>query len=1455
MKKFRFLLCLVVILSVFSLGAVAFAGTEDTVETYPTPYIGEYTSQDGSGFDGLAHIIFGKVSNVDAECGILLTDVNNGWTKKFQVKTNENGKKRINSKGEFAIALYNLPDGEYTACAYSGNDATRITGESITIRAGVAFYEITYIWESDDGVQTEVESVSAGSTPTKKVSFSKDGYKIAGFKTADGKVYNLNAPVYENAILYPLWVPDNTSRLTMSGNPSYITHEASAKSGETVFMEFDVVEILNFSSISNTSRIGFGVISEAQTKSGFVATTTENKLVGSGTVLGNHTVKSDYIDGVLQDIPMFKSGETVKVEYKPYLSSSDKGYIKVYVKSTLDSDDTYTLVGGVQDITTQVGALSMFTDRGTALDMIVANLSFSTSSGDLGVKNYAYAYETNGLYTKISNLTIDDEIVYDIASQSKGTIVLGSKTRLDLSYGDSYVMEFSVDFSNFGDYEAGVVNRQTGSLGFSVTSEDALAWNSTISKPNSISIWYNNSGWRTQAKVIDANNAKYLTDFSTTSDKFDYTFPRIDAFKELLKTGNRVRVVYTPYFSSQETGADEQLGSFVIYSKLPTAQDYSVWASITGLPRDLSPRDDIGMFIWWDEIGGGRHLTISDFTTRVGDTFVYSASGNAFGMANTTMNGVSIYAHSLSINKSSLNMQSGDIATLKATINPVDTVIWTSSDESVATVSDGVVTAVGEGTAIIRATALGGKSVKCTVTVKDGYDVTYMLNGEVYEVVRLKEDSGFTLSSIPDIYDYTDDSLENYYFGGWYLDEQLTVPLTLDTVFTSDTVVYGDYKCAYLYDIVSDGVVIRGMIDELADIVELYVPVEIDGVPVVEIGREAFKGSKLMLVDMLSNVERIGDGAFRDSLDLNFVNIDGTGLKSVGNSAFRGCVSLNSAASIVFPNSVESVGELAFFGASHPVYTKMYMLNYQEKEYYSPKYVWEFLGADVMPIATYGAFDVNNTDGVINPEYGVGLEQAIVDFLGAGFNVMEFNGWSAVQDYSPTTANSVGQYMKIFEDNGGIVIYKDGSMKSHKYEEYLEDPNVNLTLVHYNKYLYKKFASFGGVMLFDEPGWVEWVDEFEEPYSFYKREGSSASSALSTDGNGNYITVTKSKKGRTDDGHKYWQEIFPNRLMFINLLQTYAPKWALPNGYYGYNDGGQLNGVPSFTGRWAPLEGELDYEYYYRTYIESVKPEVFSYDYYPLADGGTNLKRTHFEQLNYANYYSGEYYKNYHGTETGVPFWPMIQLTGWNGYRLGVGANLNEVNWQINTGLAYGAKGFSYYTYTTAGGSAGSAVDKYGNKLDNYYVAQTANAYTQAMAKWLMNAEVDHLYQHGANPNCYDWDANRNIEPETTPARMLTPKDTSMTWRFSNSSGVNNIVSKMKYYANNNDYRGGVAGDVRELYFACNNSITQDGNITLNFNTKVSGSYIYEGKEYRFSGTSLTVPTKAGGAFAVLLDK
>ena len=78
---------------------------------------------------------------------------------------------------------------------------------------------------------------------------------------------------------------------------------------------------------------------------------------------------------------------------------------------------------------------------------------------------------------------------------------------------------------------------------------------------------------------------------------------------------------------------------------------------------------------------------------------------------------------SISLSQTEVALNIGETLTLTATVAPDNatdqTVTWTSSDETVATVADGVVTAVAVGTVTIYAEANDGSGVKgnCTVTV------------------------------------------------------------------------------------------------------------------------------------------------------------------------------------------------------------------------------------------------------------------------------------------------------------------------------------------------------------------------------------------------------------------------------------------------------------------------------------------------------------------------------------------------------------------------------------------------------------------------------------------------------------------------------------------------------------------------------------------------------------------
>lgn len=90
--------------------------------------------------------------------------------------------------------------------------------------------------------------------------------------------------------------------------------------------------------------------------------------------------------------------------------------------------------------------------------------------------------------------------------------------------------------------------------------------------------------------------------------------------------------------------------------------------------------------------------------------------------ATITVAAKTVAVTSITLSSKTLNLEEGQTGTLTATVKPDNatnkTVTWTTSDAKVATVdNNGVVTAVGKGTATITAAA-DGKTATCTVTVK-----------------------------------------------------------------------------------------------------------------------------------------------------------------------------------------------------------------------------------------------------------------------------------------------------------------------------------------------------------------------------------------------------------------------------------------------------------------------------------------------------------------------------------------------------------------------------------------------------------------------------------------------------------------------------------------------------------------------------------------------------------------
>ena len=317
---------------------------------------------------------------------------------------------------------------------------------------------------------------------------------------------------------------------------------------------------------------------------------------------------------------------------------------------------------------------------------------------------------------------------------------------------------------------------------------------------------------------------------------------------------------------------------------------------------------------------------------------------------------VTVPTGSVTLDKTTLSLAVGETAQLTATVNPDDAtdknVAWASSDESVAKVANGMVTAVKAGNATVSAQC-GGKTAKCIVTVI--VPVTSVTLDKSSLTMAVGETSVLTATIKPD--NATDKTIS------WSSSDPSVVKvdngkLTALKVGTSVvSVIAANFSAScsvmvnkpnhILYYTSSDGNVAKPF-DETAFGAKILSNeysggmgrIIFDG-PVTSIGRNAFYQNKtLKTIDLPETVSTIGDNAFNNCVQLNAINIPES-VASIGIAAFKQCHSLSEVdlpgnitvieketfyecwklSNAKIPKKVKSIGEHAFY------YTKIKTLD------------------------------------------------------------------------------------------------------------------------------------------------------------------------------------------------------------------------------------------------------------------------------------------------------------------------------------------------------------------------------------------------------------------------------------------------------------------------------------------------------------------------------------------------
>jgi len=156
------------------------------------------------------------------------------------------------------------------------------------------------------------------------------------------------------------------------------------------------------------------------------------------------------------------------------------------------------------------------------------------------------------------------------------------------------------------------------------------------------------------------------------------------------------------------------------------------------------------------------------------------------------------------------------------------------------------------------------------------------------------------------------------------------------------------------------------------------------------------------------------------------------------------------------------------------------------------------------------------------------------------------------------------------------------------------------------------------------------------------------------------------------------------------------------------------------------IQGGSYEDYVYRW--ANKRPDILAFDHYPfLIDGSIK-----------SDYYSNLEIIRRQGLRAGVDFWSYIQSVGISGYMKQ--PSEEEMRYQIYTNLAYGAKGYIYFTYKTPGIEAsgepffGGLILPDGTKNVTYNYAKNLNAEVEQLGPVLTSLTSQEVYHTGSLP-------------------------------------------------------------------------------------------------------------------------
>ena len=233
-----------------------------------------------------------------------------------------------------------------------------------------------------------------------------------------------------------------------------------------------------------------------------------------------------------------------------------------------------------------------------------------------------------------------------------------------------------------------------------------------------------------QSQVVDEDDLFWHQYMTNVQDPTNQSYSNYDLYKDSLD--NEITFIIPVYNDMPESNPqphDIKLQSISLYTTELNLQVGEQATTKTGyIGAAYTPSNVTDKVLYWTssnenvaKVSEGNVTAVGEGTATITAT---SRDGGKTATCKVTVTKIDKALQSIKMNQQNIELDVGEEGWVGVTYNPSDAsdkvLTWKSSNEKVATVSEGTIKAVGRGTATLTATSRdGGKTATCKVTVND----------------------------------------------------------------------------------------------------------------------------------------------------------------------------------------------------------------------------------------------------------------------------------------------------------------------------------------------------------------------------------------------------------------------------------------------------------------------------------------------------------------------------------------------------------------------------------------------------------------------------------------------------------------------------------------------------------------------------------------------------------------